>query len=294
MQLGTLKGPKSRAAGCIGAVLVLTSGEASAAELFAKHGSWEIVKSEDSCSAASSFEGPGSTELIVMKFPNGEMGTLVTNLNWSAKDDEIYQVTFVLNGTGYSGNARGTSDYVRSGFVTKFGSEFGRDFAQGSSLQIFLREQRIQHLSLAGTAAAMQAVERCLVRVRAEIAAAQRERARFADIPRDPFASPPPAAIPAGDPRPENMMIWAQRIATDYPSIALREGKSGTVEYTVSVNASGRVSDCRVTKSSGASVLDQAACRGLMRYARFIPARNGEGENVEGQFSGRIQYTLPQ
>ena len=60
----------------------------------------------------------------------------------------------------------------------------------------------------------------------------------------------------------------------------------------VTVGADGRVADCSVTASSGSSVLDEAACTGMQRYARFDPALNAGGNPISGQWSTRITYRL--
>ncbi|MBU2285156.1 MAG: energy transducer TonB, partial [Gammaproteobacteria bacterium] len=136
-----------------------------------------------------------------------------------------------------------------------------------------------------------QAVNRCLATVRAELAAAERERARYAHLPTDPFAPPP---LPPGDPKPRDINIWAGRIQMDYPSSALRTEASGRVAFTTTVAANGRVSDCRVTESSGHADLDEAACRGMRLYARFDPAIDDDGNPIEGEWSSAVRYTLPE
>ncbi len=85
---------------------------------------------------------------------------------------------------------------------------------------------------------------------------------------------------------------WARRIQENYPSRALREETEGTVGVRVSVTPDGRVGTCQVTASSGSSILDDAACKGMQRYARFNPALDDAGNPTTGGYSTRITYRL--
>ena len=85
---------------------------------------------------------------------------------------------------------------------------------------------------------------------------------------------------------------WSQRIAQNYPSRALREEQEGTVRVEVKISPIGRVTACRVTASSGFPILDDAACRGAERYARFEPALDRNGEPTEGNWFMSIVYAI--
>jgi protein TonB len=109
-----------------------------------------------------------------------------------------------------------------------------------------------------------------------------------------PVAAPPPPPAPsqARGVRPRNQSSWASRIQQNYPSRALREGTEGRVGVRVTVNGEGRVEACSVANSSGSSVLDDAACQGMERYARFDPALNDAGEPVSASWQTTIVYQL--
>lgn len=112
--------------------------------------------------------------------------------------------------------------------------------------------------------------------------------------PPAPVAPPPPPPPPsqARGATPRGLNGWSRRIQENYPSRALREEIEGTVGVAVTVNAEGRVSGCRVTRSSGSSILDEAACEGMQRYARFNPALNDAGNPTSGNYSTAITYRL--
>jgi len=103
---------------------------------------------------------------------------------------------------------------------------------------------------------------------------------------------PPPAPSQARGVRPKGQSSWAGRIQSNYPARALREGTEGRVGVRVTVNAEGRVDACSVSSSSGSSTLDEAACQGMQRYARFDPALNDGGNPVSASWSTTIVYQL--
>jgi len=109
--------------------------------------------------------------------------------------------------------------------------------------------------------------------------------------PAAPPAPPPPPSQARGV-QPRNQSRWVRRIIEDYPSRALRQEEEGTVGVRVTVGTNGKVSACSVTSSSGSSILDEAACRSMQRYARFEPALNDAGNPISGSWSTRITYQI--
>ena len=109
--------------------------------------------------------------------------------------------------------------------------------------------------------------------------------------PPAPVAPPPPrfspnGAAPKGNP--------ATGVTTeDYPGRALRENRSGTTGFRLSVGPDGRVTGCEVTSSSGSEDLDQATCTYASRRARFAPATDGEGQPTSGSFASRVKWVIP-
>lgn len=108
--------------------------------------------------------------------------------------------------------------------------------------------------------------------------------------PAPPAPPAPPSLAQAASPK--NLRRWSSRIQENYPSRALREEVEGTVGVRVQVTANGRAANCQVVRSSGSSVLDQAACRGMERYARFNPALDAAGNPTTGSYSTGITYRL--
>jgi protein TonB len=107
-----------------------------------------------------------------------------------------------------------------------------------------------------------------------------------------PAPAPPPPPSKAKGVTPKGQGSWAARIQENYPPRALREEREGRVGVRVTVGPDGRVSSCSVTSSSGSSDLDQAACDGMQRYARFNPAVDSAGNPMSDSWSTAIVYRL--
>jgi len=107
-----------------------------------------------------------------------------------------------------------------------------------------------------------------------------------------PAPPAPPAPSQARGVAPDNQGRWAARIQENYPATAVRREIEGQVGVNVQIGPDGRVSACSVSRSSGESILDQAACEGMERYARFIPALNAAGDAISASYSTTIVYQL--
>ncbi|MBB6424614.1 energy transducer TonB [Sphingopyxis sp. JAI128] len=78
----------------------------------------------------------------------------------------------------------------------------------------------------------------------------------------------------------------------DYPREASRAKIGGDVEVRFTIEASGRVTRCRVTRSSGDASLDETTCRLIEQRFRFRPATNAMGEPVASQYGWRQAWWL--
>jgi protein TonB len=91
----------------------------------------------------------------------------------------------------------------------------------------------------------------------------------------------------------------AQRIAgalanRDYPREALRVRAEGSVSVRYTVEPSGRVADCRVTRSSGHASLDDTTCRLIEKRFRYRPALDRSGRPVPATEYKTYDWYLPQ
>lgn len=82
--------------------------------------------------------------------------------------------------------------------------------------------------------------------------------------------------------------------SNDYPPIALQNKMSGTVEFELGVDVNGRVTNCRVTKSSGFKILDVTTCDLMMQRARFKPTLNRDGPPMRRVYRNKVTWKIPE
>lgn len=80
---------------------------------------------------------------------------------------------------------------------------------------------------------------------------------------------------------------------SDYKSRWIREGREGKARFRLEISASGRVTDCTVTGSTGHDVLDAATCSLITRRARFDPAKDSSGNPVTGSYTSAVNWQIP-
>lgn len=114
---------------------------------------------------------------------------------------------------------------------------------------------------------------------------AAESRASPPDIAR---TQPAPVTAPAVQPRVDPSYLHHPEPA--YPLVALRRGETGTVYVLVRVTPDGRAASVTMNKSSGSSVLDEAATRAVRGW-RFSPARQGT-QAVEGEVIVPVVFKL--
>ncbi len=92
--------------------------------------------------------------------------------------------------------------------------------------------------------------------------------------------------VPTGNPG-----LWVT--TNDYPALALREEREGTVGFTLIIGTDGRVKSCEIASTSGSADLDAAACSLISQRARFTPARNAKGKAQAGRYANRVRWQIP-
>ena len=79
----------------------------------------------------------------------------------------------------------------------------------------------------------------------------------------------------------------------DYPEAALRNEESGSVQLKLAIGPDGNVTDCTVLRTSGSRALDTTTCRLLKKRARFVPAKDMNGQPVSDTYvTPRITWKL--
>ena len=80
----------------------------------------------------------------------------------------------------------------------------------------------------------------------------------------------------------------------DYKPSWVRRDYQGVAGFKLDIAASGKVTGCRVTSSTGHPELDEATCALIQDRARFEPARGSNGQPVAGSFSSSVRWVLPE
>jgi protein TonB len=105
------------------------------------------------------------------------------------------------------------------------------------------------------------------------------------ESPYIPPVAPAPPAPPAPPPPPRKVQSATSAkgdlrtlfSTDDYPAAAQSSGAEGTAQATLSIGPDGRVVGCNLIRSTGNSSLDSATCNILRRRAKFVPARDSNG-----------------
>ncbi|WP_404367918.1 energy transducer TonB [Sphingomonas sp. MMS24-J45] len=66
----------------------------------------------------------------------------------------------------------------------------------------------------------------------------------------------------------------------DLPRALWDAQAAGLVTYRATIGTNGRLSDCRIVRSSGNAALDAATCSLALQHVRFRPARDAKGRKV--------------
>ena len=119
-----------------------------------------------------------------------------------------------------------------------------------------------------------------------------------------PPAIPPVAPAPPPPPPPPRKTQSATSAkgdlrtlfsSDDYPAAAIAAGAEGTAQAQLTIGADGRVTGCTLTKSTGNGALDSATCNILRRRAKFVPAKDSNGQATSDTISTpSIRWVLPQ
>ncbi|WP_296611394.1 energy transducer TonB [Sphingomonas sp.] len=77
-----------------------------------------------------------------------------------------------------------------------------------------------------------------------------------------------------------------------YPPAARASGEQGRVSFTLSIDETGRVSDCKVTKSSESPLLDETTCNFMTANGRFEVPRNKKNKPTPSKWSSSMMWKL--
>jgi TonB family protein len=278
------------------AAVALLSTNPALARDWASAGGWDVAEVDsETCVMGLEYEGEGSTMLLLGLRTDGGFFLAASNHGWSAKKDQVYELVYEFDDVQYDGGkSLGTESGGRRGFVTTFHPSFLKNFAAATYINIKSSDGvTIDELKLTGSAAGLAQVRRCVAHLGAIAAADARERARFAHIPKDPFAKVTGEPVPQEPTRPVPRLPSFLTIA-DYPDSAIRAREQGTTTVRLSIDPTGRVSDCMVTSSSGSAALDSTTCRLARMRMRYTPSKDAAGVAQRSDVEDSFTWKLPE
>jgi TonB family protein len=78
----------------------------------------------------------------------------------------------------------------------------------------------------------------------------------------------------------------------DYPADAISNSWSGTTRFALLIDEKGKVADCMITATSGQAILDAQACALIRQRARFVPARDAQGQPSKDRLTSSIRWKM--
>lgn len=80
---------------------------------------------------------------------------------------------------------------------------------------------------------------------------------------------------------------------TDYPAAAIREGRQGSTLVRMTLDETGRVTECVPVVSSGHVILDVRTCAVFRERLRATPATGADGRPAPSAIVTRMRWVLP-
>ncbi|PKP86977.1 MAG: hypothetical protein CVT78_07425 [Alphaproteobacteria bacterium HGW-Alphaproteobacteria-17] len=80
----------------------------------------------------------------------------------------------------------------------------------------------------------------------------------------------------------------------DYPPGMARTFQPGLVEFRLSIDPTGKVTECRIQQSTNPDGFNAAVCKAMMRRARFQPARDKNGEPIASYYQNSVRFMIGQ
>jgi TonB family protein len=237
---------------------------------------WFVSSAGESCGMLSQSPTPGGTETLILKRSDGALFVQVKNPAWAknpgqqaGQQNGAGLITYMIDNRTYAGPFSVTP--INGGYIANFGEGFESELRGGSTLTVRRDTIVLDQIALTGSTVALVTLQNCVDDVKGSVNAAKALR----------------------PPRPKNSASsWIT--VEDYPGQAMRDRREGVVAFRLLVDTEGRVKQCTVTQPSGSSDLDEATCDNITKRARFTSGQDDAGNAVEGEYSSRVSWKLPE
>lgn len=80
--------------------------------------------------------------------------------------------------------------------------------------------------------------------------------------------------------------------SSDYPKEMLRKGQPGLVNFRLSVDKAGKVTDCHIQETTRPQAFDDAVCNGFMKRSVFYPALDREGQPMASYYRNSVRFQI--
>ncbi len=80
--------------------------------------------------------------------------------------------------------------------------------------------------------------------------------------------------------------------STDYPSGFAMMGRMGVVDFRLTVDETGAVTQCDISNAMGGERFSENVCKGVMSRARFTPALDKDGKPTKDLYINRVIFMM--
>ncbi|OYY72221.1 MAG: hypothetical protein B7Y47_04045 [Sphingomonas sp. 28-63-12] len=77
-----------------------------------------------------------------------------------------------------------------------------------------------------------------------------------------------------------------------YPPEAKAASQEGRTEFSLDIDAAGRITGCNIVQSSGSELLDSTTCSQLISNGRFKPALDHQGKPMRSNWTSAMRWQL--
>ena len=82
-------------------------------------------------------------------------------------------------------------------------------------------------------------------------------------------------------------------IPNDYPMDMLLQRQPALVQFRLSVDETGAMTECHIQKTTRPKEFDDAVCESLARRAKFLPALDENGKAIKSFYRNAVRFQIP-
>lgn len=221
---------------------------------------WDVEWEEPNCTVTTGSSDGSALMLSMMPgAPEPTLYFMQSGTQTAAKAGDAATITLEPSGKTVQAMVWPVDDRTRHAVqIGSLGIEFPKIFALSSSISVKTAKRQMS-MSIPGADKAMAAIRECLDKKLTEWGI---DAAAYDALQK------PPAQIKGYD--------WID--PNSYPMDAIMAHWSGDVIARMTVDATGKVSDCKIVISGGMPSMDAVTCNSALKRGRFEPAIGTDGK----------------